>query len=74
MAAPIYRQPSRRFLQTGEATDGDQRAIDTLARRRDYLNDEIDPDVGHYDRREAAALSWALRLVATVKQRGGVPE
>lgn len=71
---PVATTPSVSFLMNGEPNGAEQAAIETLTRRRDYLREELQgPDDyagATYDRRELAALSWALAIVAYLRKGG----
>jgi hypothetical protein len=64
----MRRSPSDQFLREGKPTAEERRAIETLTRRRDFLQDDLKNTEEHggssYDRAEAAALTWALALIA----------
>lgn len=75
MSDDVATRPSNRFLTRGQPTRREARAIETLTRRREYLREEVNggPDYAgsSYDRREVAALAWALELVAHIRREGG---
>ncbi len=63
--------PTRQFLEAGRPTRRERRHIAALARRRDYLVEELrvwDYPGLDYDRAEVAALDWALAVVAAVRK------
>ena len=66
------------LVETGEPSAPDRKQIEVLKRRRDYLADwieeakETEYSTLSYDRAEVAALNWALDLIRSVKERGGL--